>query len=95
MTGPVIDNRVSLGNVMVGVGMIASVAVAWGNISGRAETMVSEIASQKAAVASNEQRIRSLENATARQDERLTIILGALRKIENKVDLITDREFPR
>lgn len=29
MTGPQIDNRISFGNIMVAVGMIVSVAMAW------------------------------------------------------------------
>lgn len=86
MTGPTLDNRVSLGNILVAAGMVASVAVAWGNLSGRADTMASDIAVQKASVAANEARIRALENATARQDERLILILDAVRKIETQLD---------
>lgn len=86
MTGPTLDNRVSLGNVLVAAGMIASIAVAWGNISGRADTMASDIATQKASISANEARIRSLENAAARQDERLILILDAVRKIEAQLD---------
>jgi hypothetical protein len=86
MTGPQIDNRVSLGNLLVVAGMIVSVAVAWGNLSSRSEAMKTQIAQNKAEISASEARLRDVENSAARQDERLILILDAVRKIETKIE---------
>ena len=52
MTGPQIDNRISVGNIMVALGMVVSVAMAWANLSGRADAMRAEINANKAAIRS-------------------------------------------
>ncbi len=86
MTAPAIDNRISLGNILVAGGMIVSVAVAWGNLSGRSDALAQELAKQAATTASHEARIRAMETTTARQDERLLLILDSVRKIEAKLE---------
>jgi len=66
--------------------MLVAGAVAWGNLSGRAETMASDISKVTATAAANEARIRALETAAARQDERMVLILDSLRKIESRLE---------
>jgi len=83
---PTVDNRISMGNILVAGGMIVSVALAWGNLAGRAETLGSQQAQSRASIAANEARIRALENAAARQDERMILILDSLRKIEGRIE---------
>lgn len=84
---PAVDNRISVGNLLVAMGMIVSVAVAWGNLSGRADNTSAQVASNKAAIAANEARVRALETSSARQDERMVLILDSLRKIEGRLEL--------
>lgn len=86
MTAPSIDNRISLGNILVAGGMIVSIAVAWGNLSGRAETLSGKVTEQASLVAAHEARIRAMETTTARQDERMVLILDSLRKIESRLE---------
>lgn len=93
MTAPSIDNRISLGNILVAGGMIVSISVAWGTLNGRAETLAAELSKQAAATASHEARIRAMETTTARQDERLVLILDGLRKIESRLE--RDMSVPR
>ncbi len=83
---PSVDNRISTGNLLLAGSMLVAVAVAWGNLSGRAETMSSKITEVTASAAANEARIRALETATARQDERMVLILDSLRKIESRLE---------
>lgn len=83
---PSVDNRISTGNLLLAGSMLVAVAVAWGNLSGRAENMASEITKVSAQSSANEARIRALETATARQDERMILILDSLRKIEGRLE---------
>lgn len=75
-----------MGNLLVAGGMIVSVAVAWGNLSGRADNMSNQVSSNRAAISANEARVRALETASARQDERMVLILDSLRKIESRLE---------
>lgn len=83
---PSVDNRISTGNLLLAGSMLVAVAVAWGNLSGRAENMASDITAVTAQANANEARIRALETATARQDERMILILDSLRKIEGRLE---------
>ncbi|MDQ7262716.1 hypothetical protein NM680_13030 [Paracoccus sp. PS-1] len=83
---PSVDNRISTGNLLLAGSMLVAVAVAWGNLSGRAENMASDITAVTAQATANEARIRALETATARQDERMILILDSLRKIEGRLE---------
>lgn len=86
MSAPSIDNRISLGNLLVAGGMVVGISVAWGNLSGRADNMAAKVADQAAATASHEARIRAIETTAARQDERMVLILDSLRKIEARLE---------
>lgn len=86
MTAPSIDNRISLGNILVGIGMIVSIAVAWGTLSGRADTLATDLSKLASEAASHEARIRAIETTSARQDERMVLILDSLRKIEARLE---------
>ena len=86
---PSIDNRISSGNLLVAGGMIVTIAVAWGNLSGRADNMNERIMSNSASIAATEARVRALETNNARQDERMILILDSLRKIESRIEAET------
>lgn len=45
-----------------------------------------DVSSQKEALAGHEARIRMIETSSARQDERLLLILDTVRKIEAKLE---------
>lgn len=83
---PSVDNRISMGNLIVLGGMLASVAVAWGAWTTNTSALMSKMSDQSAQIAASEARIRALETATARQDERMVLILDSLRKIEARVE---------
>ncbi|REF69966.1 hypothetical protein [Paracoccus versutus] len=83
---PSVDNRISTGNLLLAGSMLVAVAVAWGNLSGRAADMASDITAVTAQSAANEARIRALETTAARQDERMVLILDSLRKIESRLE---------
>ena len=75
------------GNLLVAGGrMIVGIAVAWGNLSGRADTTAESVSKNRADIAAQEARIRAVETSSARQDERMILILDSLRKIESRMD---------
>ncbi|WP_076646491.1 hypothetical protein [Pontibaca methylaminivorans] len=80
------DNRISVGNILVGGAMLVSFILAWGNISARTARTADEVANNKSAIAAQESRIRAVEQSTARQDERMVLILESLRKIEKQFE---------
>lgn len=86
VTGPSIDNRISLGNILVAAGMVVSISVGWGHLTSRQNSTTAEVAANKAAIAAHEARIRAIENSSARHDERLLLILDSVRKIEAKLE---------
>ncbi|MTH76302.1 hypothetical protein [Paracoccus aestuariivivens] len=81
-----VDNRISTGNILVAGGMIVSIAVAWGNLSGRADNINERVVHNAASIAAAEARVRALETNNARQDERMILILDSLRKIEARIE---------
>ncbi|MDP0925662.1 hypothetical protein Q0601_00605 [Paracoccus onubensis] len=81
-----IDKRISTGNLLVGAGTIAGILFGWQQLVSTTESLSEKAAEQAKAISSNEARIRSVEYTTARQDERLILILDSLRKIEAKID---------
>ena len=88
-----IDNRVSLGNiislgatVLTGAGMAAALFVWGGRLSERSDSFDRSILQMQTAISGHETRLRQMEQLSARQDERLLLILDAVRKIEAKID---------
>lgn len=84
-------NIVTLGAILVTAG------ISWGVVSGGLGSVKEELKSQKDASAVSEQRmreqlighearIRAIEQSSARQDERLLLILDSVKKIEVKLD---------
>lgn len=86
MTGLNIDNRISFGNILVVVTMAVGGIGSWAALSASASRTADEVAATKAAIASHDGRIRAIENSSARQDERLMLILDSVRKIEAKLE---------
>lgn len=90
---PRIENTVSLGNIISIVGtvltamsMVGAMVYWGGRLSERADSMEREMLRLQSTAAAHETRIRSVEQMSARQDERLVLILDALRKIEARLD---------
>lgn len=86
MAGLQFDNRLSAGNILVVLGMVVGGATAWGHLNGRADSMTAKLADHAASLSAHEARIRAMETTTARQDERMVLILDSLRKIEARLD---------
>lgn len=90
---PKIDQTISLGNLLsvigtllTALGMAGALFLWGGKISERAENIDREILHIQSDLSSHEARIRAVEQMSARQDERLTLILDSLRKIEAKIE---------
>ena len=90
---PRIENTVSLGNllsiaatILTIMSMVGAMVYWGGRLSQRAENMEREVLRLQSTAAAHETRIRSVEQMSARQDERLVLILDSLRKIEAKMD---------
>lgn len=91
---PRFDSTVSWGNVIsfgttiiTGVGLAATLFIWGGRLSERADNFDREMLRLRATSEAHETRIRGIEQMSARQDERLVLILDALRKIEGRLDL--------
>lgn|GEM_PF-1989707 len=85
---PSMDNRISLGNIIVLGGMIVAIAVAWGAWTATTSGLASKLTDHAGQIAAVEARTRALETASARQDERMVLILDSLRKIEARMDTV-------
>ncbi|CAM3188209.1 hypothetical protein SAMN04488021_1203 [Paracoccus aminovorans] len=81
-----IDNRISHGNILVLGSMVVGVAVAWGTWTTTTSSLAAKLADHAASLSAHEARIRAMETTTARQDERMVLILDSLRKIEARLD---------
>lgn len=66
--------------------MLFAAAVSWGVWTANANSMAAKMSDHSASIAANEARIRALETATARRDERMVLILDSLRKIESRME---------
>lgn len=90
---PQIDDRVTKGNIisiiatmLTALGMLA-VTFAWTGRQGqRIENAAQATQTNALALAAHEARIRAVETSTARQDERLLLILDTVRKIEARLE---------
>lgn len=80
------ESRVSLGNLIVLAFAALALAVTWGGLNHRTDTLTRDVSANKALIAANDARVRTLEQSVARQDERLLLILESLRKIEKQLE---------
>lgn len=90
---PRIEKTISIGNVISIVmtmvtlfGMIAGGLIWSGSVGAKMDNLALEISRSPKKFEAHEIRIRSLETATARQDERMILILDSLRKIEGRLE---------
>ncbi|MDP0928998.1 MULTISPECIES: hypothetical protein [Paracoccus] len=90
---PRIDATISFGNIislvgtiLTAIGMASALFVWGGRLSERASNFDTELLRLQSTAQSHETRIRTVEQMSARQDERLVLILDALRKIEARLD---------
>ena len=88
-----IENKITLGNVLsiIGTAITAIVLlVTVSSWSGKQEQRLGgfekELITNQTALAGHENRIRAIEQSSARQDERLMLILDTVRKIEAKLE---------
>ena len=102
MTTPKIDNRMSIGNIITLIVVLAGFAVAWGAMTERGdqtrenlteirETLRQEVTTRREGQASLESRIRALESSQARADERFNSVLQVLGRIEARLERIEGR----
>lgn len=102
MTGPKIENRLSVGNIINLVALVGAIAVGWGVMSERGEqtreqmadiraTLSQEVATRRDNQGSLEARIRALESSQARADERFNSVLQVLGRIEARLERIEAR----
>lgn len=84
-------------NIITLTTILVATGISWGTIKAQMSNLAEKIADQEtSAVASeirhrdtqagHEARIRTIEQSSARQDERLLLILDSVRKIEAKLD---------
>lgn len=90
---PSIEPRITTGNVistastlLVALGMIITLAVWSGRQGQRIDNAEKQVLTNQTSLAGHESRIRSIEQSSARQDERLLLILDSVRKIEAKLE---------
>lgn len=89
MTPPRIENKITLGNIlsiigtgMTAAGMIVTLSIWGGRQDQRMIQSERRIELNATAIAAAEVRLRSIEQSTARQDERLALILDTVREIK-------------
>lgn len=80
------DRRISMGNVFTALSILGLGLMAYRDLTEQTALLAAQQEINTKAISSNEGRIRSVEYTTARQDERLILILDSLRKIEAKID---------
>lgn len=90
---PHVENRITLGNVLSLMGTIAmfggllvSIAVWSGRQDQRIEAAEKMAVETRTTLAGHESRLRQIEQSSARQDERLTLILDTVREIKGKLE---------
>ncbi len=93
MTAPQIDKRITLGSIFATaaslVGLLATLFMGVFWIGGQGQTIgehSKKIESNAAGIVQLGERVRSIETNSARQDERLLLILDSVRKIEAKLE---------
>lgn len=93
MTGSQIDKRITLGSMIstaasvLGMLVILFTGVFW--IGGQGQTInehTKKIEANATGIVQLGERVRSIETNSARQDERLLLILDSVRKIEAKLE---------
>lgn len=90
---PEIEKRITTGNIWSIIGTIGSTLViiaglfVWGGRqSQRLDMLQANDAVTQTTLVTHETRIRAIETSSARQDERLLLILDSVRKIEAKLE---------
>lgn len=90
---PEIEKKVTTGNLWSIIGtvvstgaMIVALSVWGGRSSQRLDVLEAARIEVQASLSAHETRIRATENSTARQDERLLLILDTVRKIEARLE---------
>lgn len=90
---PDIEKRVTTGNLWSIIGtlvstsaMIVALSVWGGRSAERLDVLEAAGLAAQARMSEHDQRIRSVENAAGRQDERLLQILDVVRKVEAQLE---------
>jgi predicted nuclease with TOPRIM domain len=82
MTAPKITETISLGNLITMLTVVASVAVGYGAQVALIEAIAARVARLEAEYIAKEVRLRTLENNSARIDEKLTHMQQSVQRIE-------------
>lgn len=99
---PVVDNRISTGNMLTIAVALLSAGIAWGasqsdlraiqsRIDGIEARVTQATADRATQFAAQETRLRTLEGTTARDGARLDAILQSLARIEARLDRAESR----
>ena len=89
MGRPTIDSNISLGNILTLVGMVATAVFLWGQTSAQIDQVRSDVKRIESEASTQRDRVRALENAGARQDATLELILQKLTEIKARLDQIS------
>ena len=82
---PAFNNTISWGNVLTLITIASSLAVGWGAISQQASATGAAVAEVKADLLAIEIRVRGLETADARAEERVNSFLNLLNRIDGRL----------
>ncbi|WP_321337765.1 hypothetical protein [Breoghania sp.] len=95
MPRPIFDGRISLGNIIAVfaqiitlLGIVATVALAWGQIDGRIAALEKGQAERSEDMTETKGRLRAVEALTQRQDATNGLILQALTEIKGRLQRI-------
>lgn len=88
---PHYENKVSFGSLIQIVVLVAGLASGWALIDARSRTTEERVGEQSTTLARALERVRFLESSNARNDERLSNIVGLLTKIDARLARIEER----
>jgi hypothetical protein len=91
MTKPQFSMTFNLGHVVQIVTLIVAMTVGWVQMDARTSSNASRLDTVEDVVSAAEPRIRELERAATRSDERLNSILTLLSRIDSRLERIEAR----
>lgn len=86
MVAPKMNWQISIGNVIQIAGFVVALALGWATLSGQVNSNTTAINNAMSIHDNLETRLRTLENTSARSEERLNNILTLLAKIDAKLE---------
>lgn len=84
------ENKITMGNVLTGVGMLAAVIIAYAKLDARQAYIESEIVTIEQRVDNNEVRTRALEQGAATASARYESLVDSLGEVKVEVRQTND-----